>query len=379
MEHTASKKILFLPFLQIPSGHYQAAKAIMDGIAEKQPKVECEVVDILSYTFGKMEKAVSQIYLRWIHTFPRLYSLVYRLNVNTGTKVEKQFKLYEWLFLKAMRNLLDEKTPDLIVCTHGLPSYLLNILKGRGEVHVPVVNVYTDYFIHQVWGKKSIDFHFAPTKEAGDFLASAGISENRIYVTGIPIHPSIRKKSLADKKKNSSRLSVLVTGGSLGIGSIEQTVSRVGERGGIQYSILCGTNKGLYERLKALGKRNVKPLEYIRCRKEMNKLYDSVDAIVTKPGGVTLSECLFKRLPIFIFHALPGQEEFNLQTLEKLGVIMRLDADTDGGQEIERHIAGFFKNSRSVEKYKEKVNNYLETITPRCPEDIVLDLLYGEK
>ncbi|WP_409270149.1 MGDG synthase family glycosyltransferase [Neobacillus sp. SCS-31] len=377
MEHTANKKILFLPFLQIPSGHYQAARAIIDGIAEKQPDVECEVVDILSYTFGKLEKAVSQIYLGWIHAFPRLYSIVYRLNVNTGTSIEKQFKMYEWLFLKTMRKLLEEKTPDLIVCTHGLPSYLLNILKGRGEVQIPVVNVYTDYFIHQVWGKKKIDYHFVPTREAGDFLVSGGVNEAGIYVTGIPIHPYIRKKNLSHRNKNSSGLSVLVTGGSLGIGAIEKMFSEIDDRGEVHYSILCGTNKGLYERLNALRKGNVRPFEYIRCRKEMDKLYESADAIVTKPGGVTLSECLSKRLPIFIFHALPGQEEINLKTLEKLGLVMRLDIESKGGQGMESQIAEFFHDSNSVKKYEDRVNNYLETLTSKRPEDIVLDILFS--
>ncbi|KYD28881.1 MULTISPECIES: hypothetical protein [Anoxybacillaceae] len=49
----------------------------------------------------------------------------------------------------------------------------------------------------------------------------------------------------------------------------------------------------------------------------MNDLYDQVDFILTKPGGVTISECLYKRLPIFIYDTLPGQEEMNFRILKR--------------------------------------------------------------
>ncbi|GAC43319.1 UDP-N-acetylglucosamine:LPS N-acetylglucosamine transferase [Paenibacillus popilliae ATCC 14706] len=44
----------------------------------------------------------------------------------------------------------------------------------------------------------------------------------------------------------------------------------------------------------------------------MNDLYNQADAVLAKPGGVTVSECLYKKVPILVYHALPGQEEINL-------------------------------------------------------------------
>ena len=43
----------------------------------------------------------------------------------------------------------------------------------------------------------------------------------------------------------------------------------------------------------------------------MNVLYDKADAIITKPGGITITECLWKQVPIFVYEALPGPEEMN--------------------------------------------------------------------
>ena len=57
----------------------------------------------------------------------------------------------------------------------------------------------------------------------------------------------------------------------------------------------------------------------------MNKLYDQVDAIITKPGGVTVSEALRKRLPIFVHSTLPGQEQINLHVLKSQKLVFELD------------------------------------------------------
>ena len=69
-----------------------------------------------------------------------------------------------------MEQLLAEEKPDLIVCTHGFPSYLLSQLKMKGKCNVPIINVYTDFFINNVWGKEGIDLHFLPSKEVKEQL-----------------------------------------------------------------------------------------------------------------------------------------------------------------------------------------------------------------
>ena len=69
----------------------------------------------------------------------------------------------------------------------------------------------------------------------------------------------------------------------------------------------------------------------------MNKLYDQVDAIVTKPGGVTVSEALRKRLPIFVHSVLPGQEQINLQFLKSQKLVFELDPKKVIGKTIARY------------------------------------------
>jgi UDP-N-acetylglucosamine:LPS N-acetylglucosamine transferase len=91
------------------------------------------------------------------------------------------------------------------------------------------------------------------------------------------------------------------------------------------FLVLCGNNQKLYEELRSWNLPHIKPLPYLTSRSEMNRLYEEADAIVTKPGGITISEALKKRLPIFVHTFLPGQEQINLHYLKDKGLVFHLD------------------------------------------------------
>lgn len=80
-------------------------------------------------------------------------------------------------------------------------------------------------------------------------------------------------------------------------------------------TVLCGNNKRLFTEIISWEIKNIYPLSYISYKREMALLYDKVDAIVTKPGGVTISEALWKRIPIFVYSALPGKNNLTSNTL----------------------------------------------------------------
>ncbi|WP_026677808.1 MGDG synthase family glycosyltransferase [Fictibacillus gelatini] len=316
------KKVLFLPFLQISSGHHQVANALIANIKKIDPSIQCKKVDILTYTFGNLESLISGAYLRWINLAPGLYSWLYKKSVYEQLDKNKRFFFYECLFLKSMFNLIREEQPDLVICSHSLPSYLLNRLKLNGRINVPVINAYTDFFIHHIWGISAIEYHFVPNGALKKWLMQKGVDEKRIWVTGIPVHPEIeRRESMFQHKK---KYNVLVTGGSLGVGPMDTLLNTPFQMNRLHYYVLCGKNEKLYYRIKKLNRETVTPLPYISSRAEMNTLYDKMDAVLSKPGGVTVSECIMKRLPFFIYHALPGQEELNMDYLTKAGIAFRL-------------------------------------------------------
>ena len=48
----------------------------------------------------------------------------------------------------------------------------------------------------------------------------------------------------------------------------------------------------------------------------MDELMSVADVMVTKPGGLSISEALVKKLPMIFFSAIPGQEANNIKVLK---------------------------------------------------------------
>ena len=336
-------RVLFMPFLQIPSGHHHVADSIKHQLIEyskeKLVEFQYEKFEILSHCYGKLESFISSIYLQFIHKVPKVYSQLYKFVVIKGSR-NKNYPLYDRLFLKKMLRVLDEKNPHIIICTHALPSYLLNRIKESKEWSGIVINAYTDFFVNELWGTNHINYHFAPSIQIKEELIEKGISEERIIVTGIPVHPIFQQQR--EKSKNKDKLTVLISGGNMGAGSIYKLLKSLNPSGAITYHVLCGKNHKLFQSIKQLNHPEIEALPYLETKEEMNQLYNDADAIITKPGGVTISECLWKKLPIFIYEALPGQEEFNLHYLKSQGLAFHLH-DWDSCKNIEDQLINKLK------------------------------------
>lgn len=198
-----------------------------------------------------------------------------------------------------------------------------------------------------------IDFHFVPTQAMKDDLIHDHISEDSIFITGIPISEQFEQKSSRPVDRHL-RWNVLVSGGSIGAGNIIELLRSQPSDEGIDYVVLCGKNKKLFEEIKKLNCDYIYPLAYVTSKHEMNELYCRADAIITKPGGVTISEALQKRIPIFIHSALPGQEEINLQLLKEL----RLVHEINDYEALHIQLNRFLKNKTSIDIYHDSLQKY---------------------
>ncbi|MCY8521440.1 MGDG synthase family glycosyltransferase [Bacillus atrophaeus] len=347
--------ILIFPFLSISTGHHHAADSLQIELSLRS--LQSEKIDIFSHRYKRLEKLSSITYLKWIQHFPKTYSWIYHLMACGHHETKKRYVMYEWLFLKSMKQLIKEKQPDLVFCTHALPSYLLNQLK-REFPAMKVVNVYTDFFVNQVWGRQNIDYHFVPIKDIKEQLIAEGVDEGKIFLTGIPIDRSFTAEpKLTQAKKHLPRYTVMITGGSMGVGGIFKLIKELSPGGNISYQILCGKNEKLYRYVKSLHNPLLEALPYIHSKAEINHLYQHASGIITKPGGVTVSECIEKKLPTFIYHALPGQEEMNLNLLKKRRLVISLENWKK--QPIEDQLLSFFQSSEHVRHYQEHVSQHL--------------------
>ncbi|WP_349410785.1 MGDG synthase family glycosyltransferase [Pseudalkalibacillus sp. SCS-8] len=344
------KRALIMPLLKMNSGHHHVADSVVQVISDHY---KCEKIELLSYTFGKGESILSNVYLKWITFSPSFYSSVYRRIALPSKEGSVPFKFYEKLFLNNMRKILMEYQPDLVICTHALPSFLLQSMKRRGETHVPVLNIYTDYFINDLWGTDGIDLHFIPDEPFVERLKKKNVPEANIMTTGIPTDPAI---GTVDRRthKNKAKYKIIISGGSQGTGRIERFIHMLKPGGRIDYRVLCGKNKKLYENIKQMNNRNIQAHSYIEDKSELNDLYEEADGIISKPGGVTVTEGLMKRLPTFIYDFLPGQEEYNFIYLQQQNLVQ----DLRDWRWIEEQLVQFLDDGKSFEALQDAIEDY---------------------
>ncbi|TMN22652.1 MGDG synthase family glycosyltransferase [Lentibacillus cibarius] len=362
------EKALFLPFMQLQTGHHHVADALIEEIDSCRNDIVCDKVDILSYSYGRMEKVISAAYLNWIKYFPDVYDWLYRFAAYRKEPIRNRRYLYEAMFMYFLKRLTNRNDVRILFCTHALPSNMASVLKQKNTLPSVTVNVYTDYFVNDLWGIEGIDYHLVPTVTVKDYLTSKGVRPEAIYITGIPVGNVFQKA--VRREKNSDVIKVLVTGGSLGVGSLKSMLPAL-KSDKVHYYTLCGKNDTLYQDLLQIEQESVTPIPYITEKAEMNKLYDHVDAVLTKPGGVTISECLLKRKPIFLYNPLPGQERINAEQMKLQGTAIPVDKDHN----LEEQLLQFFTDENKQSVYEENIEVYHHHLDRRPLSDLLDEML----
>ena len=92
-----------------------------------------------------------------------------------------------------------------------------------------------------------------------------------------------------------------------------------------QLIVMTGRNQTLFDELVSLScfcDRRLVPVGYTD---QVPELMACADLVITKPGGLSTSECLVMGLPMLLINPIPGQEERNATLLLQEGVAQRAD------------------------------------------------------
>ena len=93
----------------------------------------------------------------------------------------------------------------------------------------------------------------------------------------------------------------------------------------LQVIVLAGRNQGLHDTLQETKALYPTRLRVIAYTDEVYKLMACADLAITKPGGLSTSECLAMGLPMLLVNPIPGQEERNAAWLIQEGAAVRAD------------------------------------------------------
>lgn len=316
------KKRILLLSEGFGAGHTRAAHALSLLLKRNSADVVTRVMELGAFQHPTMSSWIFSAYRKTVTSQPKLWGMVYRSQRKKSLSRFAQVALHR-LFYSQTQEIVERFQPDLIVCTHPFPSMIVSRLKRAG-LDVPLFTVLTDYDAHGTWISPQVNKYLVSTAEVKERLAQQGVSPDIIEVTGIPVHPGFLRQYSKEEIREQYGLrampTVLIMGGGWGLLRNDKVLERVAEwREHIQLIVLCGSNVKARQRLledPAFRHPNVHVLGFT---KDVDKLMEVADLLITKPGGITLTEGMAKGLPMLFYNPIPGQEEENCQYFTEQG------------------------------------------------------------
>ena len=361
-------------YISVNSGHQIAAMAIEDAIRILDRSVETLNINHFRYTNPVLAQLIMKTYHGILKRTPEIWDYLYD-NPNVKDKTGKLRNLVHKLNTIKLRRLIEWYKPELIVCTQAFPCVAMAEYKRSRKVDIPIVGIVTDYGVHSYWVDADVDLYVVPTEESKERLVELGVSGSRVEVLGIPVNPRFYVPLDQDKVRcrlgiDGAKPVVLIIGGGQGMISMEEIVRYLAKLPLEFYLIVvCGTNKSLRKKLEEVQERLRLPMQIYGYVTNIEEFMSIADIMITKPGGLTITEALVKRLPMVIVNPIPGQEAKNTEFLIRhKAAIMAKDA-----RDVARHVGDLISSPSELERLKQRMSSLSK---PKAAFDIAQRIIY---
>jgi processive 1,2-diacylglycerol beta-glucosyltransferase len=216
------------------------------------------------------------------------------------------------------------KEGDLVVATQFNAMEVAADRKRFTAAGFRLAVVITDYDVYPLWARPEVDLFLMPHEDLVPRLEARGVPRERILVTGLPISEAFGAPVDVEDVKTSLGLSpdapvVLVLGGGVGAGPLKEAAEQILRTSDWHVILVCGKNEALRRRLVPFAQANPERLRVLGFRRDIPALMAASEAVVTKGGGLSLTEALYSRRRVVALPSLPGQEVANLGFMEERG------------------------------------------------------------
>jgi processive 1,2-diacylglycerol beta-glucosyltransferase len=125
---------------------------------------------------------------------------------------------------------------------------------------------------------------------------------------------------LAKYGLNNQSPVVLISAGSFGVTPLSEVIEDFGSiQEKFQIMVVCGNNAELRKDLEIKQRSEPRLKRVFGFVDFMDELMAISDLLITKPGGITVSESIAMGVPMIFIEPIPGQEEANADYLVEQG------------------------------------------------------------
>lgn len=306
------KKVLILT-AKYGNGHVQVAKTLENKCKELGFE-KIVVCNLYSESFPIFSEITQYLYLKSFSIGKQFYRLFYYGVDKIYNK--RMMNLYFKMGHKRLHQIVKTEQPDMIINT--FPMIVVPEYRRKTGTVIPTFNVLTDFCLHRIWVHENIDKYYVATKNVKEKLISIGISPSTIKVTGIPIRSQFEQSlNTADiyHKYNldPTKKTLLIMAGAHGVlkNVKELCQAFISKSTNTQTVVVCGNNLLLKESLEALSLSYPKQIKVMSYVERIDELYRIASCMITKPGGITLTEATALGVPVILYKPVPGQEKEN--------------------------------------------------------------------
>ncbi|KPL82560.1 hypothetical protein SE15_10570 [Thermanaerothrix daxensis] len=306
-------------------GHRSAANAVAAALQERFG-AQCEV-----HILNPLEDKRVPFILResqsdydiLVRKAPELYRLGFEVSDATLPSAVVEGALTVMLF-EVLWDLVHEYRPDAILTTYPLYQAPLTAVFTVSRRFVPLLTVITDLVtVHRLWFHERVNYCLVPTPAVYDLALEYGLAPEKVRLTGIPVHPRFAQEKRPKPEIRHALgwhpdLFTVMAVGSRRVSGLMDMLHVLNHFGApLQVVVVAGKDEELYADLQRV-EWHVPAFLYLYVS-EMPAFMHAADLLISKAGGLTVTEALASGLPMVLIDVIPGQETGNMQYVVENG------------------------------------------------------------
>ena len=362
--------------LSFGSGHVRAARAVADELSHQAPDSHVVLIDALAECRSFFRACYEWPYWLMLRYAPSLWDRLSTARVSQkheSTAPTWAFRLGCPKVFSTIRSF----DPDVIVAVEVAAGEMAAIARRLRLTQAPILSVITDYESEPIWVQPEVDAFTAPDESVRAELISWGAPANRISICGIPIDRGFDTSHDLKAVRlrygiNNNAPVVLLMGGGMGPTRMHQVAEQLCESNApMQIVAIAGKDRRAQRRLERATAKPPVSLRVVGWTDEVAALMQVATLLVTKPGGLTISEAALSSLPVVFFDPIPGAEFVNAKRMVDAGAALI----AQGPVETARVVVSLLQNEESTAAMAMRSNKMARPIARKEIARLALDLL----
>ena len=364
------KKKILITYASYGSGHKTVANYIYEYFKE-HGDYDLKIVDVMDYAslIGKINLKLFNMIFKFQFSLPA--TIGYELSDNKI--VTAPYKIYTKACLnKKLQKDFLEYNPDLLIATHFFGGIMMGSINKKYHTKTKIITIITDYCSNCMWlqNHKYEDYIVVSNEIVKQEVLKFGVEEKKICPFGIPL--SSKFKVTDDKEKikfkynikNNKPIILFFGGGSMGSSFTYNYLKAILKlKLDINIIFVAGKNVELQNKVNDLVmKENTPNITVLGFTNDVSNLLNIATLVITKPGGLSVTEALEMKTPMILIPGNGGQENYNANyvTKNKFGLrvrtpfqLSRVMKKINNNPEIVQNMYNNLKNqeeNKSIEK-----------------------------